>query len=72
MPHILKEMRRVGVLLRIAVGMMHAMQDSIGPGIQKGRPLRNESEAVEESLPELIHFKHLVRAISMQEECLRK
>ena len=72
MPDILKEVRRVRVLFRIAVRMMHTMQDSVCPGIQERRTLGNESEAVKESLPKLIHLEHLMRTISMQEECLRK
>ena len=72
MPDILKKVRGVGVLFRIAVRMVHAVQDSIGPGVQEGRALGNKSEAVKELLPELIHLKHLMRTIAMQEESLCK
>jgi hypothetical protein len=49
---------------------MHPMQYGIGPGIQKGRTLGNEGEKVEKSIPESVHFKHLMRRVAMEEESL--
>jgi len=71
-PHILKKMGGMGILFRIAVCMVHAVQDSIGPGVQEGRALGNKSEAVKESFPEFIHSEHLMRSIAVQEESLCK
>jgi hypothetical protein len=62
----------MGILFRIAIGMMHPVQDRIGPRIEKGRALRNEREGVKEPFPKLIHLKHLMRRISVQEESLCK
>jgi hypothetical protein len=71
-PHILKKMRRMRILLGIAIRMMHPVKDRISAGIQKGRALRDKGEEVEESLPGSIHLKHLVGRIAVQKECLRK
>jgi hypothetical protein len=71
-PHILKKMRGMRVLLGIAIRMMHPVEDSVGARVQKGRPLRDKGEEVEESLPGSIHPKHLVGSIAMQKEGLRK
>ena len=72
MPDIFKEMRRMGVLFRVAVRMVHTMQNGIGPGVQKRRTLGDKSQHIEELFPERMHFEHLVRAVAMQEKSLRK
>jgi len=60
----------MGVFLRVTIGMMHPVQDSIRPGIQEGRTLGDKGKGVKEPLPKLIHFKHLMRSIPVQEKCL--
>ena len=62
----------VGVFFRIAVGMMHAMEDGVGPGIEEGAALGDEGEGVEEFLPERMHFEHLMWRIPVKEEGLWK
>ncbi len=46
MPYVLKEMRRVRILFRIAIGMVHAVHDCVGAGIKKRRALGYEGEQV--------------------------
>jgi hypothetical protein len=60
----------MGIFFRVAVSVMHAMQNSIGPGIQKGGALGYKCQHIKELLPELVHFKHLVRRIPVEEESL--
>lgn len=60
------------ILFRVAIRMVHSMQNGISPGIQKGRSLGKERKTVKEFFPELIHLEHLMRTISMEEESLRK
>lgn len=60
----------MGIFFRIAIRMVHAMQDSISPGIQKRGALGEESEAIKELLPEITHLKHLMGSIAVQEESL--
>ena len=62
----------MGVFLRVAIGMVHPVQNGISTGIQKRRALGNKSETIKESLPKLIHFKHLMRGIPVQEKGLRE
>ena len=62
----------MGVLFGIAIGVVHPVKNGIGPGVQKGRPLRDEGKGVKEFLPELIHLKHLMRGVAVQEESLRE
>ena len=38
-PYILKKMGGMGIFFRVAVGMVHPMEDRIGPRIEKGRTL---------------------------------
>jgi len=71
-PHVFEKMWGMGVLLGIAIRVMHPVKDRIGAGIQKGRSLRDKGEEVEESFPKSIHPKHLVGGIAMQKERLRK
>ena len=71
-PDVLEEMRRMRILFGIAVGVMHPVEDGVGAGVEKRRTLGNKGKCVEESLPELIHLKHLMGRIAVQEECLRK
>lgn len=60
----------MGVLFRVAVGMVHPVKNGICPWIQKGGALRNEGEAIEEFFPKLVHFEHLMRSIAVQEKGL--
>ena len=71
-PDVLEEMRGMGILFRVAVGVMHPVQDGISPGVQKGRALGQKGQAIKEPFPEFIHLKHLMRGIAVQEERLRE
>jgi hypothetical protein len=50
--------------------MMHAVEDRVGPGIQKGRTLGDKRQHIKKLLPESVHFKHLMRRIPVEEKCL--
>jgi len=65
-------MRRVRIFFCIRIGMMHTMKYSISPWTQVGGTLGNVGEGKKEFLPELIHYKHSVGSIAMQEKCLGK
>lgn len=65
-------MGRVGIFLRVAIGVVHPVHDRVGPRIQERRALRTIGEDIEELLPELAHGEHLVSSIPMQEERLTK
>ena len=41
-PDIFKEMRGMGVFLRVTVGMMHTVQNGVSPWIQERRALGNK------------------------------
>ena len=71
-PDVLDEMRRVGVLFGIAVGMVHPVQDGIGARVKERRSLRNEGETIKKAFPALGHFEHLMGSVSVKEEGLRK
>ena len=71
-PDVFYEMGRVGIFLGVAVGVMHPVEDRIGPGIEEGGTLGEKGERVKEFLPESIHLEHLMRRVPMQEERLRK
>ena len=58
------------IFFRIAVGVVHPVEDGVGAGVEKRGALGNEGKRVEEFLPELIHLKHLVGRIAVQEKCL--
>ena len=60
------------IFFRVAIGVVHPVENGIGSWIKKGRALGKEGKAVEKPLPELIHSEHLMRSIPMQEESLRK
>src|SRR5450432_1971737 len=62
-PYVFKEMRGMGILFRVAIGMMHAVEDRVSPRVQERRTLTEKSEPVKELFPEFIHFKHLMRCI---------
>jgi hypothetical protein len=62
----------MGVFFRVAVGVVHPVEDRIGAGIEKRRTLGDKRESVKEPFPKFIHLKHLVRRIAMQEEGLRE
>jgi hypothetical protein len=52
--------------------MVHAVQYRIGSGTKIRGTLCNVGKGKKEFLPEFIHYKHAVRGVTMQEECLRK
>ena len=58
------------ILFGIAIGVVHAMQDGVSAGIEKGGALCYKGKCVEKSFPEFIHLKHLMGRIAVQEECL--
>jgi hypothetical protein len=62
----------VGIFFGVAIGVMHPVEDGIGPGIEKGRTLGDKGERVKEVFPKFVHPKHLVRSIAVQKERLRK
>ena len=63
-------MRAVGIFGRVAVGMVHPVEDSIGAGRQIGASLTDPGKDIKEPLPELTHFEHLVRCVAVQKEAL--
>ena len=63
-------MRRMRILFRIAIRVMHPVQDGVGAGVEKRGALRDKGKRVEKPFPEFIHFKHLMGRIAVQEECL--
>ena len=69
-PDVLYKMGGVGVFFRVAVGVMHPVKDGIGAGVEERGALGEEREEVKELFPELIHLKHLVRSVAVQEERL--
>jgi hypothetical protein len=48
------------------------MKYSISPWTQVGGTLGNVGKGKKEFFPELIHYKHSVGSIAMQEKCLGK
>jgi hypothetical protein len=60
------------ILFRVAIGVMHPVKNGIGPWVKEGGALGKKGKSVKKSLPELIHSKHLMRSIPMQEKSLRK
>lgn len=58
-------MGAVRVLRRVAIGMVHPVEDSIGPGGEVRTPLANPGEDIKELLPELTHLKHLMGRIAV-------
>lgn len=70
--HVLKEVWRMGIIFRIAVSMVHAMEHRVATGIEKAGPLTKKGNQKEELLPKVAHFKHTVGRIPMQEERLTK
>ena len=58
------------ILFRIAVCMVHPVQDGISAWVEETAALGDKGEAIEELFPEFIHLKHLMRCIAMQEESL--
>lgn len=58
------------VFFRIAVGVVHAVHDRIGAGIEKGGTLADESEEIKEFFPEWGHPEHFVGCIAVQEKGL--
>lgn len=64
--------RRVRIVFGIAVGMVHPVEDSIGPWAQIRRPLGHICEGVKETFPELAHGEHFMCRIAVQEKSLRE
>ena len=64
-PNVFYEMWRVRVFFGIAIGMVHAVQDRVGPRVQEGGALAEKSEPVKELFPEFIHLKHLMRCVAV-------
>lgn len=62
----------VRVFFRVAIRMVHPMQNGVCPGVEEGGALGDKGKGIKEPLPELIHSKHLMRRVPMQEESLRK
>jgi len=58
--------------LRICIGMMHTMHDSIRTRAHVRRALSHIRKDEKESLPKLIHCKGSMRGISMLEKGLKK
>lgn len=63
-------MGTVGIFWRVAVGVVHPVEDGISPWGKVGASLTNPSENIEELFPELIHFEHLVGSVAVQKEAL--
>jgi hypothetical protein len=69
-PDIFKEMRGMRVLIRIAIGVMHAVHYGIRTWIKKGRALNKKSEKIKKPLPAFAHGKLFVRSIAVIEKGL--
>lgn len=65
-----EKMRRMRVFFGIAVGVVHAVEDGIGSGVQVRRALCDPGKYVKEFFPGFAHRKHFMRAIAVQEKCL--
>lgn len=60
------------VFFRIAIRVVHAVQNGIGSGVEVGRALHHPGEDVEKALPAFAHGEHLVRCVAVQEKSLTK
>lgn len=60
------------VFFRIAVSMMHSVQNGITTRAEERGSLRDVCQKKEEPFPKTGHGKHLVRGITMQKEALAK
>src|SRR5690606_29558794 len=60
------------ILLSIAVGMVHAMQDGVRARMQEARPLSHVCQEVKETLPSTAHLEHAMSTVSVQKKCLAK
>src|SRR6187551_2087012 len=60
------------ILLRVAVGVVHPMQNPVAARGQEARALRQVREQVEETLPTLGHRKLTVGAETVQKKRLAK
>lgn len=63
-------MGTVGIFRRVAIGMVHPVEDSIGPWGEVGASLADPGEDIKEPFPELSHFEHLVGCVAVQKEAL--
>jgi hypothetical protein len=50
--------------------MVHSVEYRVGSGRKVGTTLPYPSKDVEEALPKLVHFEHLVSCVSVKEETL--
>ena len=64
--------RGVRIVFRIAVRVVHPVQNGISTGTQIRGTLGNPGQAKEKLFPKWIHREHLVRGVPMQEEGLAK
>ena len=62
----------VGILGRVTIGMVHPVQDCVGPWRKVRASLADPSEDIEEPFPKFGHDKHLVRCVPVKEEALAK
>jgi hypothetical protein len=51
---------------------MHTVQNSVRPGIQKGRTLKNKGQRIKDALPAFAEGEHFMGSISVQKESLEK
>ena len=52
---------RMGIVLRIAVRVVHPVQYGVGSWTEVRRPLRHPGKDVEDLFPERTHIEHLMR-----------
>lgn len=60
------------VLLRIAVGVMHAVQNGVSPRVQKRRTLENVCQYIKNLLPAFTEGKHFMRGIPVKKKSLEE
>ena len=62
--------RTVGILGRVAIGVVHPVEYGISPGREIRTALTNPGKDIEEPFPKFIHFEHLMGSVAVQEEAL--
>ena len=65
-------MGAMGILGRIAIGVVHPVQNGISPGRQVGTSLAYPGEDIKKPFPYLAHDKHLMGGITVEEKALTK
>lgn len=58
------------IFFSVAVGMMHAVHDTVCTWIQERGPLCNKGKKVKESFPGFAHREHFMRHVAVQEKRL--